>query len=53
MLFDDRTISVLAYNLETVLAEKLETVLSRNIATPVREITMTSIFYMPLSLIHI
>ena len=26
------TISVLAYNLETVLAEKLETVLSRNIA---------------------
>ena len=27
-----RTISVLAYNLETVLAEKLETVLSRNIA---------------------
>ena len=32
MLFDDRTISVLAYNLETVLAEKLETVLSRNIA---------------------
>ena len=32
MLFDDRTISVLAYNLETILAEKLETVLSRNIA---------------------
>ena len=32
MLFDDRTISVLAYNLETVLVEKLETVLSRNIA---------------------
>ena len=32
MLFDDRTISVLAYNLETVLAEKMETVLSRNIA---------------------
>lgn len=32
MLFDDRTISVLAYNLETVLAKKLETVLSRNIA---------------------
>ena len=31
-LFDDRTFSVLAYNLETVLAEKLETVLSRNIA---------------------
>ena len=32
LLFDDRTISILAYNLETVLAEKLETVLSRNIA---------------------
>ena len=32
VLFDDRTISILAYNLETVLAEKLETVLSRNIA---------------------
>ena len=31
LLFDDRTISILAYNLETVLAEKLETVLSRNI----------------------
>ena len=31
MRFDDRTISVLAYNLETVLVEKLETVLSRNI----------------------
>ena len=32
LLFDDRPISILAYNLETVLAEKLETVLSRNIA---------------------
>ena len=32
MLFDDRQISILAYNHETVLAEKLETVLSRNIA---------------------
>jgi predicted nucleotidyltransferase component of viral defense system len=32
LLFDDRNISVLAYNLETILAEKLETVLSRNIA---------------------
>jgi predicted nucleotidyltransferase component of viral defense system len=32
LLFDDRSISVLAYNLETILAEKLETVLSRNIA---------------------
>jgi predicted nucleotidyltransferase component of viral defense system len=32
LLFDDRSISVLAYNLETIFAEKLETVLSRNIA---------------------
>jgi len=32
LMFDDRNISVLAYNLETILAEKLETVLSRNIA---------------------
>lgn len=32
LLFDDRSLSILAYNLETVLAEKLETVLSRNIA---------------------
>ena len=32
LMFDNRTIGILAYNLETVLAEKLETVLSRNIA---------------------
>ena len=32
LLFDDRTISILACNLETVLAEKIETVLSRSIA---------------------
>lgn len=32
LLFDDRTISILAYNLGTVLAEKIETVLSRSIA---------------------
>lgn len=32
LLFDDRRISVWAYNLETVLAEKIETVLSRGIA---------------------
>jgi len=31
-MFDDRSISIMAYNLETILAEKLETVLSRNIA---------------------
>lgn len=29
LLFEDRKISVLAYNLETILAEKLETVISR------------------------
>lgn len=32
LLFDKRTINILAYNLETVLAEKIETILSRNIA---------------------
>ena len=32
LLFDDRTIRILAYNIETVLAEKLETILSRSIA---------------------
>lgn len=32
LMFDDQTIRILAYNLETVLAEKLETVLSRSIA---------------------
>lgn len=32
LLFDDRTISIFAYNLETVLAEKIETMLSRSIA---------------------
>lgn len=32
LMFEDRTISILAYNLETVLAEKLETVLSRSTA---------------------
>lgn len=31
LMFDDRSISILAYNLETILAEKLETILSRNI----------------------
>jgi predicted nucleotidyltransferase component of viral defense system len=30
LLFEDRSISILAYNLETVLAEKLETILSRS-----------------------
>lgn len=32
LLFDERSISVMAYNLETILSEKLETILSRNIA---------------------
>lgn len=31
LMFEDRKINVLAYNLETVLAEKLETILSRNV----------------------
>jgi len=31
LLFEERTISLQAYNLETVLAEKLETLLSRGI----------------------
>lgn len=32
LLFDERSISIMAYNLETVLAEKIETVLARNVA---------------------
>ncbi|GHU06898.1 abortive infection protein [Betaproteobacteria bacterium] len=32
LLFEDRSVSILAYNLETVLAEKLETLLSRSTA---------------------
>ncbi len=32
LLFDERSISIMAYDVETILAEKLETVLSRNIA---------------------
>lgn len=32
LMFEDRSISVLAYNLETVIAEKLETILSRGTA---------------------
>ncbi|KJS13472.1 MAG: abortive phage infection protein [Peptococcaceae bacterium BRH_c8a] len=32
LLFEDRTIKIMAYNLETVLAEKLETVVTRGIA---------------------
>lgn len=33
MLFDDKTVSVMAYTLETVLAEKYETIIRRNIGT--------------------
>lgn len=33
LLLEDRTISVLAYNLETVFAEKMETILSRGTTT--------------------
>lgn len=33
LMFDERSISILAYNLETIFAEKLETVISRNIAS--------------------
>ena len=32
MMFDKRSINILAYNIETILAEKIETVLSRSIA---------------------
>lgn len=32
LMFDDRSVCIPAYNLETILSEKLETVLSRNIA---------------------
>ncbi|MEW6621941.1 MAG: nucleotidyl transferase AbiEii/AbiGii toxin family protein [Bacillota bacterium] len=32
LLFEDRTIKIMAYNMETVLAEKLETVITRGIA---------------------
>jgi predicted nucleotidyltransferase component of viral defense system len=31
LLFEDRTVSVMAYNLYTILAEKIETILSRNV----------------------
>ena len=32
LLFEDRTIPVMAYNLCTILAEKIETIISRNVA---------------------
>ena len=33
MLFDEKTVPVMAYTLETVLAEKYETIIRRNIGT--------------------
>ena len=33
MLFDDKTIPIMAYTLETILAEKYETIIRRNIST--------------------
>lgn len=33
MLFDDKSVSVMAYTLETILAEKYETIIRRNIGT--------------------
>lgn len=33
LLFEDKTISLMAYNLETILAEKYEAIISKNIAT--------------------
>lgn len=32
LMFEDRTISVLSYNLETLLAEKMQTILARGLA---------------------
>ena len=32
LMFEDRTIPVMSYNLNTILAEKIETILSRNVA---------------------
>jgi len=32
LMFEDRTITIMAYNLYTILAEKIETILSRNVA---------------------
>ena len=46
LTFEDRTIKILAYNVETILAEKIETVLSRNIAnTRIRDFYDIHILY--------
>lgn len=47
LLFEERSISILAYNLETILAEKLETVLSKMSPTHAPEIFMIFIFSIP------
>ena len=33
LMFEDRSIEILAYNMETVIADKFETIISRNIDT--------------------
>ncbi len=33
MLFEERSIEILAYNMETVIADKFETIISRNVDT--------------------
>ncbi len=50
LLLEDRELSVLAYNLETIMAEKLETVVSRGIRIQDREITMMFIFLLNCSI---
>jgi predicted nucleotidyltransferase component of viral defense system len=46
LLFHNRAISILAYNLETILAEKIETILSRNTAnTRLRDFYDVNILY--------
>jgi predicted nucleotidyltransferase component of viral defense system len=47
LLFEERSISIMAYNLETIFAEKLETILSRNVAnTRPRDFYDVHILYM-------
>ena len=45
LLFEDRSIQIKAYNLETVLAEKLETIFSRSTANTRMRDFMTCTFY--------
>ena len=46
LTFENRTIKILTYNVETILAEKIETVLSRNIAnTRIRDFYDIHILY--------